>query len=593
MKKIIYLCTITLTILLFGCSQDNGIIVDNPAEEEENTYGNAAFSFKNSTLQNKSENSGNTTPTAIVISVSNEDNEQVLENERYTLTSLNGSYLTGNIELLVGNYSLTAFNVINSDNEIILSTPLAGSEFADLVSNPLPLAFTVTEADTTNVIPEVLRVNEGDTAEDFGYASFSFDIVETQNFYITLIDNSGVDPISIGGALSITYGDDSFSTSKDLLPGVNSIRIPVTEDQTDLNLVVYALDEEKIIGSYFGAAAQTTSTNPMEVVFGEDITVDGSIITPVISDGVLNTSESNTISRSQAGINFINADLVDLHNANGYTYMLQLNHNSNTSYITEIQTNSDAYTTTNYSLSNNEYEFFDTILSVDDYLVISSCCGKLFLVNFFSGEYTLYDYVNYSDNFTDNIFVFNNELYTVSGSELYKSTDRGASFEIVNDSLPFSLGNESGQSRQMIYSFANSAIYAGYNNLLYKSNDGGVNFDIVTDGAGDGTSTKLFLDGNDLIIAGNNRFLYGFTTSGELLTWFYGDPNYGAFSSFTVVDGEYRFFFENAVFDYSIVQTESPTPLREGDYFFKEVITSPDQQQVYGIAGNTLYFNLR
>jgi uncharacterized protein (TIGR02145 family) len=73
--------------------------------------------------------------------------------------------------------------VVDSSNNVIYLTPMEGSAKAYLVSDPLPISFTVQKDNVTKVVPEVISATAS-TPEDFGYTTFSFDKTATFDFLI-------------------------------------------------------------------------------------------------------------------------------------------------------------------------------------------------------------------------------------------------------------------------------------------------------------------------------------------------------------------------------------------------------------------------
>ncbi|SNR15494.1 WD40/YVTN/BNR-like repeat-containing protein [Tenacibaculum jejuense] len=586
MKKIVYLAVIS-AIILFSCSKENGI-TGLPILE---TNGNVSFGFKisaNRGLINKA--IANETPVALIISVVDENDETVFENKRHELINFNGSFLTEDIELKTGTYRLTAFNVINSDNEVILSTPITGSDFADLVQNPLPIEFTIDEDASITVTPEVLRVNEDDTAESFGYVSFGFDIVETQNLFITLINESVTPNVSIDGSIEIKINDINFTTTKDLEVGVNKIRIPLVDNSSEINFIITSDSfSEQTLNTNSDEINNTSSSNPLEISFGEAPS------TTIIPD----TSPSERLELVISGVtNSSSTEILDvfsdIENFGDKTYAIGTD--AGFSNIIEISRN-PAGTNIDYTY----YRFPDSsinllrLVRVGDYLIASAYGGDLYKINIIDKNYVKYSYLSYSDNFADNIYALNNTLYAHQGNELYKSEDFGATFEIVNNNLPFasSFPNSSDDQKRKLLAI-NSTIYGIESPFLYKSTDGGATFEVVMDGMND--TNELYEVNGNIVVAGNNSVILFSPFNDEWLGAYSPKTEDGNFLNVAGVDGETRVFFENAVYDNSIFTFDGVgtlDPIRTGNYNLTDVITSTDFQQIYGIGGNTLYLELR
>ena len=180
------------------------------------------------TMQLKSANTDSTAmePTFVVLSVANENGEPVLDNEHLELYNFGGSWVTKEVKLGTGNYELTRFMVIDMEGNVIMAAPLEGSALAYLVDDPLPVSFTIHPNQTTRVVPEVLAVI-GQSPTDFGYASFSINVVNTLNFFVAVfIDDPRImAPTTITSAkLTVIIGDE-WRHAFYLEPKVNELRV--------------------------------------------------------------------------------------------------------------------------------------------------------------------------------------------------------------------------------------------------------------------------------------------------------------------------------------------------------------------------------
>lgn len=116
-------------------------------------------------------------PKSILISINDAQGATVHQLKKLTLYKFGQEYLSESLQLLVGSYQLVEFFVLDEDDNIIYATPVEGSELANLVDHPLPVEFEITESGNTELIPQVLPVNDGDDAESFGYATFGFEVI--------------------------------------------------------------------------------------------------------------------------------------------------------------------------------------------------------------------------------------------------------------------------------------------------------------------------------------------------------------------------------------------------------------------------------
>jgi hypothetical protein len=120
---------------------------------------------------------------AVVISIEDaETQEMVYDTYELVLYDINGQFVTESLTLDTGDYKLTQYLVVDADRNVIFAAPLEGSNLGELVSDPLPIQFTVFNNVTTSVNVEVLPT-EGSTAQDFGYAVYTFDVIYADLVY--------------------------------------------------------------------------------------------------------------------------------------------------------------------------------------------------------------------------------------------------------------------------------------------------------------------------------------------------------------------------------------------------------------------------
>lgn len=174
MKNKILVLVLPLLLAVFaGCNKNNN------ESDEINSSGFISLSFdvKTNLGELKSTKSADSDPRYLQLTIKNSSGELVYNAHKLELIKLGDGFITGNIQLYAGNYSIEDFLVLNSNNETIYLTPKINSELAFLVTNPLPMNFSVSNAKTSQVNLEVIPSDIGEP-EDFGYATFSFDIVK-------------------------------------------------------------------------------------------------------------------------------------------------------------------------------------------------------------------------------------------------------------------------------------------------------------------------------------------------------------------------------------------------------------------------------
>lgn len=111
----------------------------------------------------------------LVLTLVDKNGAPVLTNHRVAILNFSGSYITGPIELKPGTYSIMDFMIANG-SDILYATPKKNSTLASAVVRPLPYKFNVVRDKLTHVPMEVVDT-KGYKPEDFGYVSFSIEVV--------------------------------------------------------------------------------------------------------------------------------------------------------------------------------------------------------------------------------------------------------------------------------------------------------------------------------------------------------------------------------------------------------------------------------
>jgi hypothetical protein len=212
-----YICFLLTFLSVFFLSQSCD-------EDDKNVEsGKIEFSFSQSQI------SGRTTElsdaVALLISVKDSQGTVVYDKKKISLFKFGSEFLSEPISLNTGNYTLTEFLVLNSDNDVIYATPLSGSELAYLVDIPLPISFSVIKDQTTKLAPQVLKIDSF-TPADFGYATFSFDVVKTFHFLLgVFIYNKDVMDFELTDASVVITSDDKIIFNKDLPDLTNTVTL--------------------------------------------------------------------------------------------------------------------------------------------------------------------------------------------------------------------------------------------------------------------------------------------------------------------------------------------------------------------------------
>lgn len=168
-----------------------------------------------------------------VVTVVNEKGEEVMKDKLLTL-SLPNPVKTQAIELPVGNYKLTSFRMEYGSVYTHFVTPLTGSAKASLVQRPLALDFKAEKNGAGEIPVEVLRVQQGEKPQQYGYPSGAFDYGQDDaNPYMKVkikaimkIGNIVYD--SLPASLRLTTWNDKgemTTTYSHLNAGVNEVQV--------------------------------------------------------------------------------------------------------------------------------------------------------------------------------------------------------------------------------------------------------------------------------------------------------------------------------------------------------------------------------
>lgn len=169
----------------------------------------------------------------IIITIQNIDGSATkYTSSEVKIQQMNGSYYTQKIVLKTGNYKLTEFLILNANDSTIFAAPLVGSQEAQNVSSPLPIAFTVTKNATTPVNVEVLST-ESKKPEDFGLNSFPIIEVKTFGFMVGVTDKENNKLLS--AKLTVSNGVYSYVQNLDSI--LNNV-VTVKDNLTNYTLTV-------------------------------------------------------------------------------------------------------------------------------------------------------------------------------------------------------------------------------------------------------------------------------------------------------------------------------------------------------------------
>jgi len=163
----------------------------------------------------------------LIVSVEDTEGNPVLTDELIPVYMFGTGFISEEVEMASGDYTLTKFMVINPAGEVILATPVEGSPLAYLVDDPLPIAFSIAAGTSTMIAPELLLVGDYDPG-DFGYISFGGQIIKPLGLFVmAVIDNPlSMSPIQLPTTANLmVYADNNWHYMFSLEANVNHVLI--------------------------------------------------------------------------------------------------------------------------------------------------------------------------------------------------------------------------------------------------------------------------------------------------------------------------------------------------------------------------------
>jgi hypothetical protein len=231
----VFATLIICSIIFFSCEDDN--------EKSIMQQGEVNFSFSKSENSSEGLKSANNKEDAIAVIVTIKDlaGKIVYDKKRLDLYNFNGDFISQSISLEIGDFQLTEFLVIDENNETIYTTPLEGSKYDYLVTDPLPIDFYVNKDNVTKIVPEVLSTSCICPAEDFGYSSFDFNVIEPLCFLMNVqVYNETTANWELTDAYVFVGGDSETIYSGAIEAKTDSVK--VNDGFTEYKVSVYKND---------------------------------------------------------------------------------------------------------------------------------------------------------------------------------------------------------------------------------------------------------------------------------------------------------------------------------------------------------------
>lgn len=248
-------------VCLYGCQ-------DNEGNPDELIPGEVQFSLSDPDSGDRGNASGAEAyedARALIVTITDDQGNVVYDQEQIELFNFSGTLVGEPLSLNPGNYQLTEFLVLDDQGVVIYATPIEGSQYAHLVNDPLPIDFTVTADETSQVVPEVIDVEEF-TPDAFGYSTFRFTIVEHFSFLVTaFIYDEVAQDLALATAQLTIYEQGTQNTlyNGQLGDSINAIAV---EDGFDYRLVVEKAGYTAVDNDYTNAELKVFAADPLEVV---------------------------------------------------------------------------------------------------------------------------------------------------------------------------------------------------------------------------------------------------------------------------------------------------------------------------------------
>lgn len=266
-------------------------------EDNTQTLSEIQFSFSNvmvsEIISSKSQKTNelgteNTDMKFISLRIENSNGEsatdQILE-----LVKFGDDYITEPIELLTGNYSLTKFHILGADYTINYSTPKENSSLAHLVNDALDIDFIISNDAINKVVPEVISTNIGN-AEDFGYASFTFQEVKVSTFLLSVMTYNALEKkYSLTDAIIVLEDEASVLYGGPLPAETNQVYF-INDNLDSVRVSISKTGFSTIIKEFSITELEAYSSNPLIIILGQTSeNVDVSEVVTDVDGNIYNT----------------------------------------------------------------------------------------------------------------------------------------------------------------------------------------------------------------------------------------------------------------------------------------------------------------
>ena len=165
-----------------------------------------------------------------LLSIETKTGQAVFTNKKITLDQIQEVYKTDKLPLAKGAYKLTKFIIVKTSDTALYAIPKVNTAKAAQSPNPLPVYLTIAQKGVSNAALEVLKINDADAAENYGYTNDDFGKHAFVTVRVKLKINAGqVVYDNLPGKLLIDAASNDgthWIREVELTKGINSIRVP-------------------------------------------------------------------------------------------------------------------------------------------------------------------------------------------------------------------------------------------------------------------------------------------------------------------------------------------------------------------------------
>lgn len=176
----------------------------------------------------------------ILITLQDESGALVMDKEKIDLIRVGEHYVTRQLELVVGNYEITEFFVMDSASQAVYIAPLTGSEKAEFVASPLPIPVVVVPDGIVSVPVEVVAVHDRDDPASFGLVDFGIDFGDPMLVQLSIEKHGQPSPGRIN-IIGMRDGFEIYSLPHDVPSGGKQVRL-----YDNLDSIVFILESPAI-----------------------------------------------------------------------------------------------------------------------------------------------------------------------------------------------------------------------------------------------------------------------------------------------------------------------------------------------------------